>query len=336
MISGYHRDIPKAAFILGGTGQIGRAAARRLLEAGWDVTVGARTSAETDARLVQVDRSEEGALAAALGDGVDVLVDVIPYTAADAQQLVSLRDRVGSVIAISSASVYADTEGRGFDTQETDVPQYPTPVTERQSTVPPGDASYAARKVAIEQALLDSGLRATILRPGAIHGPGSPSPRELYFVKRFVDGRKAVLLAHRGANRFHTTSVANLAELVWLAAERPGRRVLNAGDPDPPTTLEIARAHADVLGAEWAEVLLPGEPEKELGSTPWSAPWSLVLSMSEAELELRYRPVTTYERALRETVAWLLEARPEPTGYLADLFDYDAEDAYLDSLRARG
>jgi nucleoside-diphosphate-sugar epimerase len=36
------RQLTQTAFVLGGTGQIGRAVSRRLTEAGWDVTVGAR------------------------------------------------------------------------------------------------------------------------------------------------------------------------------------------------------------------------------------------------------------------------------------------------------
>lgn len=328
-------DIAQSAFILGGTGQIGRAVARRLLDAGWDVAVGARTRVKTEARFVRVDRHADEQLADAVSDGVDVLVDVIPFTAEDARQLVALKDRVGSVVAISSASVYEDEGGHSLDTQETDFPQFPEPVSERQRTVSPGDATYATRKVAMERVLLDSNLPSTILRPCAVHGPGSAAPRELYFVKRALDGRKIVLLSHRGETRFHTTSVANLAELVWFAAAHPGRRVLNCGDPDPPTVHEIARANAATLNVEWSELLLPGQPPDRIGETPWSGPASLVLSMSEAKM-LGYRPVTTYASAVMDTVAWLVETRPEPASYMTAMFDYAGEDRFLAGLRRRG
>ena len=62
--------------------------------------------------------------------------------------------------------------------------------------------------------------------------------------------------------------------------------------------------------------------------------------MTEAEVELGYRPVTTYEKALPETVAWLVDAvgdRPwrevlTASPYLESMFDYAAEDAYLEGL----
>lgn len=70
----------------------------------------------------------------------------------------------------------------------------------------------------------------TLLRTGAIHGPYYCTPRELYFVKRNLDGRPHRVLSYGGQSRFHPASVHNIA--VRLAAARPGTRALNAVDPD--------------------------------------------------------------------------------------------------------
>ncbi len=79
----------KRAFILGGTGQIGWATAARLLDAGWDVAVGHRgrhrlpsALLERGARSISVDRDQPGALAAALGDGADAVIDAIAFARA--------------------------------------------------------------------------------------------------------------------------------------------------------------------------------------------------------------------------------------------------------------
>jgi nucleoside-diphosphate-sugar epimerase len=319
------------ALVLGGTGQIGRAAARRLAGDGWDVTIAARHDPPpelADFRFARVDRTAAGELEQA-ADGVDLLVDIVPMTLDDGRQLVSLAGRVGSVIAISSAAVYGWSG-------------LPVPVPERHTTVEPGDDDYATRKRAIELMLRDApDLRATVLRPGAIHGEGSPHPREWYFVKRALDGRRAIMLAHRGASRFHPTATANLAELIALAARRPRTRVLNAGDPEVPTALQIARAIGAVLGHEWTEVLMAGAEQGSVGEHPWNAPAPFVLDMTEATLQLGYLPVTTYERAVRETVEWTIAATRDrdwreafrDSKYLEPMFDYAAEDAYLDGLR---
>lgn len=336
------------AFILGGNGQIGRALARRLLGAGWEVTVGARSERELPegVRFRRVDRDADD-LAAAV-DGAHVVVDVIPYERSHAEQLLALEGRVGSVVAISSASVYADVRGRSLDeaTGAGDFPELPDRIPERQRTVAPGDATYSTKKAAIERALLEQdALPARVLRPCAVYGPGSELPREWHFVKRVLDGRRYVPLAYSGASRFHTTSVENLAELARLCAERPATRVLNCGDPDPPTVLEIARTIASALEHEWVEVLLPGPPApSKVGSTPWSVPRPFVVDMLSAEIELAYRPVTRYEKAVGDVCEWLVEvtrdrdwrevlAQPA-VAYLSDRFDYAAEDALLETLRS--
>jgi hypothetical protein len=42
--------------------------------------------------------------------------------------------------------------------------------------------------------------------------------------------RPVMPLAHRGASRFHTSSVANIAALAHVAVEKPGHRVLSTAD----------------------------------------------------------------------------------------------------------
>lgn len=253
---------------------------------------------------------------------------------------------MGSVVAISSASVYADQHGRTLDEARdlASFPALPVPIPERQPTVEPGDATYSMRKVAMERALLEGPLATTIVRPCAIHGPGASSLREWHFVKRALDGRRVVLLADRGESRFHTTSVANLAELVLRAAERPGDRIVNCGDPDPPTVLEIERAIATSLGHDWIEVLVPQDGySAPAADTPWSTPRPFVLDMTAAERNLGYRPVAGYGDAVVPTVEWLVEATrtrdwrevlPDGAGTMEGSFDYENEDALLAGLIA--
>jgi len=232
--------VARRAFLLGGSGQTGRALIPRLQQRGWEIVVASRGERGVPAGVehVTVDRGAEGALEAAVGAGADVLVDFAAFEPEHAEQLLALRDRVGSLVVLSSAAVY-------FPEDEADFARLPVPIAERTKTVPPGPGGYATKKRAIELALLEQdALPATLIRAGAIHGPWSTWAREWYFVKRVLDGRRAIVLAYRGASRFHPISVHNLAELIWLAVERPGRRILNAGDPEPPTVVEIARAIA--------------------------------------------------------------------------------------------
>ncbi|MFJ6443407.1 NAD-dependent epimerase/dehydratase family protein [Streptomyces sp. NPDC091649] len=334
------------AWVLGATGQIGRAAVRTLTEDGWEVTAASRGGGrdgrwDAGVRAVALDRDEEGALGRALGDGCDVLVDMVAFGGAHARQLTGLAGRIGSAVVISSGAVYEDERGRSFDTQaEPDgFPRYPVPLPETQRTVAPGNATYGTRKVLLERELLAAGeaLPVTLLRAGAVHGR---TPRELYVVKRLVDGRRRRVLAYGGESRFHPLHVSNAAELIRLAARRPASRVLNAADPEAPAVAEIASAIDDVLGRETETVLIDGaSPEGRVGVTPWSGAHPVVYDMTAAEEQLGYRPVTGYVESLPETVEWLAgqlaerdwrEAFPKMlANYGAWLFDYAAEDAWL-------
>jgi len=322
------------AVLIGGTGQIGRAAARSFATNGWHVVAISRTGtlpdglAELGVESVVADRADDAQLRAAIGPGADVVLDTVAFTREHGEQLNGLEGLVGSLVVISSASVYADDEGRALDGVG-ESPVMPVPILETQRTAEPGDETYSTRKAELEQTLLGGPLPSTLVRACAIHGPGAQLPRELYFVKRAHDGRRRVAIAWKGESQFHTTSVANLAELIRLAAEQPADRALNAGDPDPPTTLEICRAIGSAMDHEFDPVLLPGEEVEN----PWATPVPFVVSMEAAERELGYAPVTTYPEAVKETCAWLVgeleRGRSWDGTYLEGMVDYKVEDRVL-------
>ncbi|MEW2528179.1 NAD-dependent epimerase/dehydratase family protein [Streptomyces sp. NPDC047071] len=344
------------AVVLGATGQIGRAAVRALAADGWAVTAASLGGGRDDGwpdgvRVTRLDRADDTAVTRLVGDGCDVLVDIVAHGAEHARQLAAVRDRVGSAVVISSGAVYEDERGRSFDTQDEPdgFPRYPVPIPETQRTVGPGEATYGTRKVRLERELLALGdaLPTTLLRAGAVHGPHCRAPRELYFVKRVLDGRRVRVLSHGGTGLFHPVSVLNLAELVRLAAARPGSRVLNAGDPDTPTVAGIGAAIDAVMGFESETVLIEGEaPGKGVGLTPWTTAHPVVYDMTAARRELGYTAVTTYADSLPDTVAWLtdrLAGRDWRTAFpvlaraydpVIDLFDYAAEDAWLTARAA--
>ncbi|HEX4247027.1 MAG TPA: NAD-dependent epimerase/dehydratase family protein [Pseudonocardia sp.] len=340
------------ALIIGGTGLVGRAVARHLLADGWTVRLTGRDPANLPADLAAAgahfspaERDDPAALATAAGDGADLLVDCICFTAAHAELLLPLTRAASSTVMISSKAVYVDGEGRHSNSEQP--PRFDGPVTEQQPTMAPGTMDhrsrhgYGANKVAAEQVLLDSGSPVTVLRPSKIHGEGARPPREWYFVKRVLDRRPMVLLAGRGAGTDHPSAAVNIAALVQLAAERPGRRILNAADPDAPDGLTIARTVAALLGHRWREVLLDADAPPGLGRHPWHRLPPVVLSMAAAHA-LGHRPVGDYAATVADGVRWLVEqsraggggAQLPPgldDGFFGGRFDYAAEDAYLAS-----
>lgn len=339
------------AFIIGGSGLVGRAISRRLLSTGWDVDVLARNAAHLPAdlagsgvRFVAADRADGATIASAFGDGADLLVDCACFTGTHARALLPLAGNAASTVMISSKAVYVDAAGR--HSNSADPPQFDGPILETQPTLAPGDMDFNSRegygrnKVAAEQVLLDSGLPVTVLRPSKIHGEAARPPREWIFVKRVLDHREVVLLAHRGAGVDHPSAASNIAALVETVALSPGRRILNSADPDAPSGLEIARTVARYLGHEWAEILLEDDADPALGWHPWDRKYPVVLDATAA-VELGYRPVGDYAATVPGVIDWLISAAHGtgaaqlPAGfgdeYFANRFDYGREDASLAS-----
>ncbi len=328
----------RTAFIIGGTGQIGIAAAAQLLHAGWQVTCSHTGRHEPPnvpegAMLAVVKRQDPAALAAEIGT-VDLLIDTMAFTGRDADQLAGLSSRYGQLCVISTGSVYADDAGRGLDTAgTTGFPVYPVPIPETQPLVAPSPDSYSSGKVELEQRLVETISRpVTILRPCAIHGINSKHPREWWFVKRMLDGRKRIPLVFP-ASTFHTSATANIAALIRTTAQSPATRILNAGDPDPPAVRDIGETMAAHLGWEGEFVAMP--PDAAIGHTPWSVPSPLVVNMAAAT-KLGYRPAGTYAETTRSYVEWMRgqaagwrAAFPMFGHYPADPFDYAAEDVAL-------
>ena len=332
------------AFIIGGTGLVGRAAARRLLAQDWQVELVGRDQANVPADLIadgaifhQLDRDDFVDLSEAFDTGADLLLDTVCFTGRQAEHLVPLARDATSTVLISSKAVYVDAAGRHSNSPEP--ADFGGPITEDQPTLPPGDLDYRSRagygpnKVAAELALLDSGVPVTVLRPSKIHGEGARPPREWIFVRRVLDRRPVVLFNHGGRGGDHPSSSANLAALIEHAAHHPGQRILNAADPDAPSAPEIAALVARHFGHHWQPVLLPDDAPPELGWHPWNRRPAVVLDVSAAG-RLGYQPVGDYASTVAPMLDWLASNGPAlpagfDDGYFDGRFDYAAEDAYL-------
>ncbi|MCW4116465.1 NAD(P)H-binding protein [Aurantimonas sp. MSK8Z-1] len=325
------------AFILGGTGQIGRAAAARLAGDGWSVTLASRSTAAPDGpwRQIRVERNEEDSLQQGLGDGADLVLDCIAFDDTHADQLLALEDRIGRLAVVSSMGVYRDAAGRSLGTAaERGFPDFPVPIPEDHPTVEPGPEGYAAGKVALERRLRDRArVPVTILRPGAIHGPYGRDTREWWFVKRLLDGRKRIPLAYRGLSRFQTTSTEGVVDALLHGLDGRGCQVLNAVDADAPTVAEIGRTIMDLMDRQAELVGLPDTPTHPpgLGMTPWSVAKPMVCASSVPRLR-------TYADGIAPTIAWLVEATrdvawrvvlPQLAAYPNPLFDYDLDERAL-------
>jgi nucleoside-diphosphate-sugar epimerase len=336
----------KTGVVIGVSGQIGGAVARRMLGHGWSVRGLHNSDAALAAELVDVevvlgDRNDDAALAAVLSGGVDGVVDTIAFNSAHAEQLLRFAEAIGALTVISSVAVYADDDGHSIGNGS---PRWSTPIRESQKLVPATDETYGGGKVKLEETLLQANrLRVSMVRPAAVCGPGSRHLREWWLIKRVLDDRTILPLKYRGLSRFHPSTTANIAALAVRCLELSGSRVLNAADPDCPTVREIADYVSRAMNHDWRVIALTDDQSTgTVGETPWTDPNPIVLDTS-ASLETGYEPVVTYAAAMPVLVqAALLETAgrdwrdvyPAFASYATTMFDYDAEDDFHRRLRA--
>jgi nucleoside-diphosphate-sugar epimerase len=341
------------ALILGGGGMLGAATARRLARGGWQVTILGRDPANVPADLtaagvefVTGDYHDPEARSRLRTGDLDLLVDVLCRTAADAEALLPLAAGAASTVMVSSKAVYIDAAGHSINSET--APRFDGPLAETGPTVtadaadPFSREGYATNKIAAEQVLLDSGLPVSVLRVAKAHGRGARNPREWVFLRRVLERRPVVVLANRGAGVDQPVAAANFAALVETVAARPGARILNCGDPDAPSGREIARTVAAHLDHRWEEVLLDGDPQPPLGAHPWNAAFPIVLDMSAARA-LGYEPAGTYAETVTDELDWLADTArargvegvldPTEARFFTRFFDYELEDRHLAERR---
>src|SRR5262249_1548269 len=133
----------KTGIVIGVSGQIGLAVARRMLSDGWSVRGlhNGNTALPDDLAEVDVvvgDRNDDAALVSLLSGGVEIdgVVDTIAFTSAHAQQLLRFADAIGALAVISSVAVYADADGHSIGNGG---PRWPTAIKESQALVPATD-----------------------------------------------------------------------------------------------------------------------------------------------------------------------------------------------------
>ena len=306
--------------IIGGKGHVGTYLTPRLVEAGHEVlciTRGQREpylphAAWKQVQQVQLDRAAEEA-AGAFGARVrdlkpDIVIDMICFTLASAQQLVeALRGQVQHFLHCGTMWVHG--------------PSAQVPTTETQPRKPFGE--YGIQKAAIEAYLLRearaSGFPATALHPGHIVGQGwAPLNPAGHFnpqvFARIARGEE-LILPNLGQETVHHVHADDVAQSFMQAIAHWSSAVGESFHVVSPQALSL-RGYAEAMYA-WF-----GQPAR-LAFAPWdewrkgvtaqeaAATWDHIAhspngSIAKAERLLEYSPRYSSLGAVQESVTRLI------------------------------
>jgi nucleoside-diphosphate-sugar epimerase len=332
--------------VVGGTGFIGAPLVRRLHEDGHAVAVFHRGETEADlpgdVRRIHGDRDDLAASRSVL-TAVDpeVVVDVVPYTATQARQVVDvLGDTADRLVAVSSSDVYRNYDGWGGKSDHDPDPVPLTvdaPVRERRYPyrgIEDLDFAYAHdyEKLDVEKVVREAeSVAATILRLPAVYGSGDAQHRLGPYVRRMADDRPAILLDERQARwRWTHGYVENVAAAIACAAtdDRAAGRTYNVGEAHTPPQVERILELGAVAGWEGAVVSMPGGDLPDHLQAPFDWSYELATDTRRLREELGFSNPVSRTDALRATLDWERTHLPATDTSNA----YTAEDAALSGL----
>ena len=158
-------------------------------------------------------------------------------------------------------------------------------------------------------------------------------------VRRILDGRRRIVVADDGLTLHHHCFTDNSAAAVVAGIEQPQRSagtVFNVADEEVLTVRQVVELYATELDTELELVSMPYDlalPARPMLAQP--LPTHRVLDISLVRERLGHRDVVPARAAVRRTARWLAEHPLEVGGIeervLTDPFDYEAEDALIES-----
>lgn len=306
----------RVALVTGAAGFIGSALTERLSDAGMSlvcVDVAAHAPGPDRRWLVRDARTLRA-------EDLPCRVDVVFHLAA----VVGVRaaaldhDRTESVITDGTAAALAIAAEMGADfvfVSSSEVYGEPDelPTSERAALRPM--SAYARAKargeaLVAEFAAAHPDLRATVIRPFNVYGPGQqPS----FVIPRFVEQLDAglpITLVGDGTQQRTFTYISDLVDGMVLAATRPSRgfAAYNIGGTETTTILGLAFAIARHLGIE-APRFDRVAPER-LGRPTGFEVVLRAPDIGKAATELGYEPKVTLNEGLASTVEAFLRGAP--------------------------
>lgn len=310
------------ALVTGATGLIGRHLAAVLLANSVRIRALARPSSDTHAleaqgvEIVRGDYRDHEVLTAAVA-GVDTVFHVAGYVTALAPFTVGKASggawepyqavNIDFTAALLEATLAADV-GRFLYVSSNSVysPNAPVPTAEDAPLQP--ISLYGRSKLLAEEAVRDyqkRGLATTIIRPSIVYGPGDRAftPLALRLARLPL-----LPLVNGGRNQLDLVYAADVAELLWTAAQHPvaSGRTYNAGPGKPTSLYELIIAYRALTGS--GPRILSISP-RVINHLTWLAPQTatlltlnLHLDMRRAAEELAFRPRYSLKEGLALTL----------------------------------
>lgn len=311
--------------LLGNTGFVGGAVARRCRDLGLFVIGVSRSDATSGDRSIEQHRAArvppDEVVAIARAHGIDTVIDCAAFTLADSEPLVrGLDGAVARYVLVSSGDVYRNygiINGRDADpptlgplAEESPLrtSRFPYRGSEPRATNDPQRWMDDYDKIPIEA--LVRGMKATqwtIARLPMVYGPGDRHTRFAWALAPMLAAVQSVSISRRWA-AWRTTYgyIDNIAHGIVLAAthEKAAQETFNLGEAEPATHADWTQRLATILG--WAGTIeITDNADHPIARLTSHMNLSVPLMMATTRIRntLGYREIVPLEETIRRTAA---------------------------------
>lgn len=306
--------------ILGGTGFVGRHVTANLLGAGHQVAVFHRGKRQVrfPSRVFHIhgDRSRLAESVRAFDSfGPEIVVDLIAFSEADAQSAIRVfSGRTERLVCASSMDVYQAYGS--FLRLEASKPRK-RPFSEgsslRTALFPyrglarkKRDLLFSYEKILVEQAVMKSGLPATVLRLPQVFGPHDTQHRLRSYLRQMDAGEDIVISDAKARWRWTRGYVEDIAAGFALAVanRRPSGRIYNIGEVEAESEQNWIKRIGEA--AKW-NGRLKILPEKALSAEqrePYDWNHHLAGDSTRIRRELGYQEKVCPDEAMLRSIRW--------------------------------
>jgi len=315
--------------IIGGTGFLGKAVARRLLAHDQEALVIARgiepVSLPPEVRFEAADRMDGRGIASLLkANHVTAVIDIFTLSLRNTQPVLDAVGEIGGrYVMVSSTDVYSnyggllkkETPAIRTEPANEDSPlrtmRFPYRGNPRRPKGVDQELFEDYDKIPIEEAALaDRRFEATVLRLPMIFGPDDKQHRFGWVIKNARAGGTLAIdrRAARGLNSYGY--IEDMAEALVLGALHPAAagRIYNAAQPQARTAREWAEMLLNIMGISMDVIELPPDAHGLMFERAEASnlDYPLTLDSTRIRAELGYAETVDERTALQSTIAWEL------------------------------
>ncbi|PZC41258.1 MAG: Nucleoside-diphosphate-sugar epimerase [Chloroflexi bacterium] len=180
-------------------------------------------------------------------------------------------------------------------------------------------------------------FEASLIRYPTLYGPRTPRQWLWPIMRRYIEGRRRIIVPGDGSHIFPTGYSENIAEIVLLVSDKKeaAGKIFNAVDSRTHTIKNFIKLVGEILDYEW-EIVEVNHPIGHRLAKGYAPEASKMLDDTPLKTILEYKDVVPVEEGIKRTVEWILNNvgsfDQSIESLLGNPYAYELEDLVVETL----